>query len=152
MKEPILEIGCGNGTVLEYLLNKGLFAMGMDISKFAVFNCINHNRPVPAICQDAQDLFPFPDKSFKTVLMFHTFEHCMYPDRVLENINRVLDGNLCIVGPIPIEDDLAYGHFGIFKTYGQLKDCISKIGYKIFEFNEDIAPGIVLIATNKVKN
>jgi len=94
---PILEIGCGNGAVLEHLKKQGKFAMGLDISRPSVGKCIEHG--FPAVWQNAEDDFPFPDKSFKTVITFHTLEHCRDIRKVIRNISRVLDGNLCAVAP-----------------------------------------------------
>lgn len=147
IEPPVLEIGCLNGLTLEYLNENGIFSIGLDITRKNVWNCINHKKPVPAIWHNAEEPFPFPDKTFKTVLMFHTFEHLQYPHKALKNICRVLDGNLCIIGPLPDKEEMRFGHFATFKNEDDFLNAFSD--YKILEFNKEIHPGILLIANNK---
>lgn len=145
VEEPILEVGSGNGPVLEYLKEKGLFAIGLDISRPSVWHCLNHDRPVPAIWQDAQDPFPFPDNSFKTVLTFHTIEHCPNPEIVMEHINRVLNGTFC--GHFPLgEIREGEGHFMPPRTLEEAKKLFKD--FEIIEI-EAIHPGYLFIANNK---
>lgn len=150
VEEPILEIGSGNGPVLEYLKRKGLFAIGVDISRPSVWHCLNHERPVPAIWQDAQDPLPFPDDSFKTVITFHTLEHLLYPEKTIKEISRVLKGTFCTINPITCnptkEDKKEYGHFADFGDMESFKNLFKD--YKILEMGE-IHPGVLLIATNE---
>ena len=143
LESPILEIGCGNGAVLEYLKNKGHFAVGLDISRPSVRKCLEHK--FPAVHYNADDGLPFPDKSFKTVLSFHTLEHCRKPEFVVEEVERVLDGHSCIITPGG-EDDVAHGHFGNFNmddAIGFFKESdiiISERGYHT---------GFLIIANNE---
>jgi len=145
VKEPILEIGCGNGAVLEYLKDKGIHAIGIDISRLSIWHCINHEKPVSAILQDAQEPFPFPDNTFKTVITFHTLEHMPNPEKAINEAFRVLDGNFCGITPITEEIDLPAAHFAKFGGTEKFKLMFKD--YKILE-TEEIHPGLLLIANN----
>ena len=112
LESPILEIGCGNGAVLEYLKKKKYFAIGIDISRPSIQKCLKHG--FPAVHCNADKGFPFPINSFKTVLSFHVLEHCRNPEFVIEETERVLDGHSCLITPGG-EDCVSYGHFGDFK-------------------------------------
>ena len=143
---PILEIGCGNGPVLEFLKDKGFNVVGMDISRPSIWHCLNHEKPVAAICQDAQEPFPFPDNSFKTVLAFHVLEHAEEPEKITKEINRVLNGNFGGITPLTEEDDVPYGHFAKFNGINGFLSLFSN--YEIIK-TEEVHHGFLLIANNE---
>jgi len=146
LESPILEIGCGNGAVLEYLKDKGHTAIGIDISRPSIRKSLEHG--FPAVHYDVDKGLPFPDKSFKTVLSFHMLEHCRKPEFVIEEIERVLDGHAAIITPGG-EDCVDYGHFGSFnikdvERFLKKSDIVVKI--------EDYNIGFLIIAkTNETK-
>jgi len=117
IEEPILDIGCGIGSLLNVFREQGKFAIGLDISRGASRRAIEDGFLV--VNQDVQKKLPFPDKVFKTIIMFHTLEHTFYPEKVIKNIHRILapGGKLCTLTPLgnnfakSKKGDPNHGHF-----------------------------------------
>lgn len=84
----VLEIGCGDGLVCEYMVNFGAkHVVGID-----VMQTVGCNFPSPKIkylCRDAQNL-SFPDHSFDMIYSIATFEHIADPQAVFDEIIRLL--------------------------------------------------------------
>jgi len=71
---PILELGCGNGRVLEYLARRGfLNARGIDISNEQVE--LARGRGVDAECADAVEFMARHEGEFSTIVAIDFFEH-----------------------------------------------------------------------------
>lgn len=120
IQSPVLDIGAGDGGFVNYI-NKNQFGIGIDIFNGAVSKAIRNN--VPMILGDAQKGLPFPDKCFKTVTLFHSLEHFIHPEQVIEEINRVLDGHICIIVPIEGESKKAkkFGHYSFYANFEDIK-------------------------------
>jgi SAM-dependent methyltransferase len=85
----VLEVGCGNGAMLNLLAQKGIDAVGVDASSSGVALC--QDRGLHAQCLDiSTDGLPFPDDSFDVVISLETFEHLMNPHYALMETRRVL--------------------------------------------------------------
>ena len=74
----LADIGCGNGLTVEYLLQKGFNAFGLDL----------HASP-PYLCGDANQL-PFSDHSLDGLLYECSFSKMSSPEQVLAEAKRVL--------------------------------------------------------------
>jgi SAM-dependent methyltransferase len=87
--QKVLEVGCGNGAMLNLLSEKGIDAVGVDASSSGISVC--HNRGLHAQCLDAStEALPFPDDFFDVVISLETFEHLMNPHYALLEVRRVL--------------------------------------------------------------
>jgi methionine biosynthesis protein MetW len=85
----VLEIGCGDGAMLQLLVQRGADAHGMDASSSGVAACTQ--KGLKAQCLDVStDGIPFPDQSFDAVISLETFEHLMNPYYALGEVLRVL--------------------------------------------------------------
>ncbi len=85
----VLELGCGNGALLQLLVQKGIEAAGVDASSSGIAQC--QARGLPAQCLDVStEGLPFPDNSFDLVICLETFEHLMNPYYALLEVQRVL--------------------------------------------------------------
>ena len=75
----ILDVGCGDGTLMEYLKNdKKIDIRGIEISKNNVQKCIGKGLTV--IEGDAEkDLGQFPDESFDFVILSQTLQAFLNP-------------------------------------------------------------------------
>ena len=85
-----LDAGCGNGEVsfaLAELL--GATVVCSDISRVAVDQCRARGLEAHQVELGAAPM-PFGDASFDLVFMTEVLEHLFYPDRALEEINRIL--------------------------------------------------------------
>jgi len=85
----ILDVGCGDGTLMEYLKNdKKIDIRGIEISKNNVQKCIGKGLIV--IEGDAEkDLGQFPDESFDFVILSQTLQAFLNPEKVMSELLRV---------------------------------------------------------------
>ena len=91
----ILEVGCGEGMMFE---QTGVHPVQMDVSVTRVRRASGKGRLL--LCADGYDL-PFPDASFRAVLLVAVLEHTREPWRLLAEAHRVLKpgGRAVIVVP-----------------------------------------------------
>ena len=88
-KSKALDIGCGDGNLMEYLLqNKTKDIRGLEISKEKVQKCLSKGLAV--IEGDAEnDLEQFPNKSFDYVILSQTLQAFLNPENVINELLRV---------------------------------------------------------------
>ena len=86
----ILDIGCGEGFVLKYLIQQGVKAQmrGLDLSKKAVAIA---RQQVPGVEFSSGSIYhlPYPDNSADMVLCNEVLEHLERPDKAVAEIMRV---------------------------------------------------------------
>tara|TARA_B110001452_G_scaffold116785_1_gene96913 strand:- start:309 stop:905 length:597 start_codon:yes stop_codon:yes gene_type:complete len=85
----VLDVGCGDGTLMEFLKNnKEINIRGIEISKSNVQQCIGKGLTV--IEGDAEkDLSQFPDGSFDFVILSQTLQAFLNPEKVISELLRV---------------------------------------------------------------
>lgn len=135
----ILDLGCGDGTLLKYLIDtKKVQGYGLEIDPEQINICIDKGLNVIEQNLD-RGLGNFADKSFDTVLMTQALQTLHFPHLVLDEMLRV--GKECIVtfpnfghwkarfhlftrGRMPVSDLLPYEwydtpniHFCTFKDF-----------------------------------
>jgi ubiquinone/menaquinone biosynthesis C-methylase UbiE len=84
-KDQILDVGCGDGTLMKYLTNKGL-----DIKGVEIFSRKEHKGLDIKIC-DAHNM-PFDDETFNITLSTAIYDPEMYNqdnDKLVKEIMRV---------------------------------------------------------------
>jgi ubiquinone/menaquinone biosynthesis C-methylase UbiE len=96
----VLELGCGLGHLLGWLVNK-FDVYGADINQWALSQA---SRNVPLgkfVLLPAENIHAFPDKIFQVVIAKHVVEHLPRPDLAISEISRVLTpgGLLLLVTP-----------------------------------------------------
>jgi SAM-dependent methyltransferase len=94
--DDYFEIGCGGGVLLNMALEKAQTAAAMDhspdmvnLSKAAIRKHGNEDR-VEVTLGNAEDGFPWPDKSFSAGACAHMFFFVEHPDLFLREAFRVL--------------------------------------------------------------
>ena len=87
--DRILEIGCGIGTVVHELSEKGHDITGIDISGEAIEYGRKKYSDIRLEVQAAETL-PYEDESFEVVLSFDLFEHIAAIDKHISEVRRVL--------------------------------------------------------------
>ncbi|PIP53733.1 MAG: hypothetical protein COX07_09105 [Bacteroidetes bacterium CG23_combo_of_CG06-09_8_20_14_all_32_9] len=96
----VLDIGCGNGRFLKYLLKFGSFKLyGTEMEG----NSAKRASRIPEITLKTGTLEPddFPDKFFDAISLFHVFEHLTEPKETLEIINKILKPGGIVVFSFP---------------------------------------------------
>jgi methionine biosynthesis protein MetW len=85
----VLDVGCGDGTLMEYLKkNQKNDVRGLEPKKDLVQKCISKGLSV--IEGDAEkELFQFPEKSFDYVVLSQTLQAFLYPQEVLSQLLRI---------------------------------------------------------------
>jgi methionine biosynthesis protein MetW len=85
----VLDIGCGDGTLMETLINqKNIDARGMELDQNNVKKCISKGLSV--IEGNAEtELGQFPEKSFDFVILSQTLQAFYQPENVLDQLLRI---------------------------------------------------------------
>jgi methionine biosynthesis protein MetW len=85
----VLDIGCGDGALLEYLVNfKQVDGRGIELSQGGVNACVSHGLSV--IQGDANtDLATYPSDAFDYVVLSQTLQATQEPARILADLVRI---------------------------------------------------------------
>ena len=94
MIEPgtrLLDVGCGDGALLEYLVKQlSCDGRGMEISQAGVNACVA--RGLPVVQGDAdRHLIDYPDDNFDYVILSQTLQAVSRPREVLRQMMRIAD-------------------------------------------------------------
>jgi methionine biosynthesis protein MetW len=91
MVEPrskVLDVGCGEGDLLQLLETRGVDGRGIELSREGVNSSVSKGLAV--IQGDADtDLANYPDDSFDYVILSQTLQATRHPREVLENLLRI---------------------------------------------------------------
>src|SRR5687768_11518740 len=85
----VLDVGCGDGSLLEFLqTDKQVDGRGMELSQRGVNECVS--RGLSVIQGDAdRDLGFYPDKGFDYVVLSQTLQATRNPKAVLDHLLRI---------------------------------------------------------------
>ena len=105
----VLDIGCGDGSLLHYLnRTKNTDGRGMDLSQTSVRACVSQGLAV--IQGDAdQDLADYPSQSFDYAVLSQTLQATRNPRQVLDQLVRI--GRWAIV---------SFPNFGYWRVRAQV--------------------------------
>lgn len=97
----LLDVGCGEGTISNILIEKGFDVVGIDFSNVAVEKA--KGQGVKAMVVDVDNGIPFDENKFDVVWMGDILEHVFDPIFLLAEAKRVLKENGCILLTVPNE-------------------------------------------------
>lgn len=145
-KGSTLDVGCGDGILLEYLHKKGVKGYGIDISSKAIEIC--SSRGIKCERADITEKLPFADGSFDNVILSDVLEHLFQPLNVLEEVHRVCKGYLYIsvpnfasfpariqvlLGKVPENNTPRDGHV-YWMTHKVIYDLLKQSSFKVEVF------------------
>jgi len=84
----VLDIGCGDGEMLDLLSAKGVKARGLEIDQIKVSNCLKRGLSVLQGDVDV-DLAYYPDSAFDYAILTQVLQVTKYPDMTLNEVLRV---------------------------------------------------------------
>lgn len=97
--EVILDMGCGRGEFIQMIYDKNINVTlrGLDISPKMIDRCKERSIPEASFMTgDSEDL-PYKDDTFDRIFCLNSFHHYPNPERVAEEMKRVLKGEGTIV-------------------------------------------------------
>jgi len=104
----VLDVGCGDGDLLQLLESRGIDGRGIELSREGVNRCVAKGLAVVQGDADT-DLVNYPDDAFDYVILSQTLQATRQPRVVLENLLRI--GSRAIV---------SFPNFGYWKMRLQL--------------------------------
>jgi len=118
-KIDILEVGCGTGDLIPFVLDYAESYSGTDISEYQI-NCATnnfkkYNNIAFSVCP--AELLPFGDSSFDLVVAADVIEHLVNPEKAIWEMSRVLKNNGCIILTTPHIISSSEGDSEEFKIY-----------------------------------
>jgi SAM-dependent methyltransferase len=139
-REEILEIGCGDGALLERLiaLKLGSKFTGLEISPSAV-RCVSEKK-LPNLEIQLFDGYqtPYENKRFDVAILSHVIEHVEYPRKLIDEAARVAK---TVFLEVPLEDnerlseDFVFDRVGHINFYNvkTIRSLVQSCGMKILD-------------------
>lgn len=94
--DSVLDVGCGTGTLVQMLEEKGYDAVGVEKADEGIKRC--EEKGIEVHQMDAVDL-EFKDNSFDTVVSQHVLEHVPGDTKALDEMVRVASKKVIIIVP-----------------------------------------------------
>lgn len=144
----ILDIGCGEGATVGYLLKKGYSAYGVDADGAAIEKARRARSDIADRFRlTASDALPFEDGFFDFVLLECSFSLLESPGETLKEVRRVLKrGGMLAVSDLyakkterTIRDNTQLRHFF---SEQRLKRMVTEAGFEVALF-EDYSDALV---------
>jgi len=151
-KMAILDIGCGTGTIVFYLANKGHNIYGIDISKKAIkiannnLNFFKLKGEIKFLRKDIQKS-NLQDKKFDLILCSEVIEHVENDKKLIQKIYKFLKTNGILIISVPSKNAPLY-RFGKATQFDKraghlrrylvkdLKKILNIGGLKILEYKK----------------
>jgi len=87
--EKVLDLGCGDGTLLKHLMEtRGIVGRGVELSEQGVLTCVR--KGVSVRQGDLHEgLGDYPDQSFDTVILSYTIPYLNDPEFIIKEMLRI---------------------------------------------------------------
>lgn len=111
-KDQILDVGCGTGIFLSYLIKKGaLNCYGVDGDSDYYKRALDRGYKEVKIVNDLNtDILPFENSTFDFVFCKDVFEHLLNPINTISEISRVTKKNQYLLLHVP-------NHFPLYSRF-----------------------------------
>ena len=129
LKAPIIDIGTRNGKILDVLEEKGFESWGVELTDIAKWAQFNRRKVIQC---DIHERTLFPDKFFKTAIMTHALEHCYDMEKVLKEINRILEGHFYLV--TLTGGSIEQAHYINFENIEEIVELLENNGFKVDDY------------------
>ena len=147
----VLDLGCGNGTLLSYLQEeKQVNGIGVEIDNERVVTCVS--RGVEVIQQNLEEgLALFNDKQFDVVVLSQTLQAMLNTEHILKEMGRVASKGVVsfpnfghwthwwsiLHGRMPVTGQMPYEWYNTpnihLCTLSDFEDLATKVGLRIKE-------------------
>jgi ubiquinone/menaquinone biosynthesis C-methylase UbiE len=94
MKGQLLDVGCGIGEILKFYKN----SIGVDINADCVDYCVKSGLKAQIM---KIDNLPFEDNKFDTLVFDNVLEHISSPDKIINEIHRVMKKGANLLVSVP---------------------------------------------------
>ncbi|MEW6188001.1 MAG: methyltransferase domain-containing protein [Thermodesulfobacteriota bacterium] len=126
----ILDVGCGQGPALSWLLDHGYQPVGITINSEDLKVCREKGFEVYAMDQSFLDL---PDASFDLLWVRHCIEHSIFPFFTLSEFFRVLKPGAVLYLEVPLPDTVCRhetngNHYSVL-TSGMWMSLLERTGF-----------------------
>jgi SAM-dependent methyltransferase len=96
---PVLDFGCGSGSLIRELRSIGLDAHGVELRVDAISATLSQDVTPHVTLYDGALPLPFPDKLFGSATLIDVMEHVAEFDSVLEEVRRLTREQILITVP-----------------------------------------------------
>ncbi len=101
--ERILDVGCGEGYQMSYIIEHTDFAVGIDISRNKLREAKIRVENVDFVRASSENL-PFQPETFDKILCLELFEHLENPSKTTNEINSILRKHGILVMSVPYKE------------------------------------------------
>lgn len=139
----IIDIGCGNGGLLQKLADAFPAASltGIDGYPQALLHCRRRSPRATLIQEDILHLERLPTaEPFDVAILADVLEHCDEPERVLEGVRKILAKNGIVVATVPAsmllwsDRDVFLGHRKRY-TRREFRELFHETGFQVLHSN-----------------
>jgi len=103
--ERILDIGCGEGYQMSYIVEQGTQVIGLDLSVERLKQAKNRVRNADLVCASSERL-PFKSQIFDKVMCLELLEHLNEPRKTILETESVLKERGTLVVSVPYKQDI----------------------------------------------
>ncbi|RJR12565.1 class I SAM-dependent methyltransferase [Candidatus Parcubacteria bacterium] len=104
--QPVLDAGCGDGSLLLHLIRKGVDAYGADTSASAIQCAVESGVPSERLRPGGVTETGFSNRMFGTVVSLHVLEHVTEPSVYLKGILGLLKPGGFLIIRVPNVDSI----------------------------------------------
>lgn len=97
-EQSVLDVGCGDGLLMEALIKKGSLVVGIDLSEEGVRKC-KEKGLTASVLDVSSEVLPFQNNAFDTVVILDVLEHLYAPGNLMEEAKRVSKKNVIVGVP-----------------------------------------------------